>query len=75
MVEVGDFKIVALIHDEVVLMVPEENVETVERWAKSVMSEAAAAVINSKLPKKLHIPVVVDSGSGKTLQEAKHAAA
>jgi DNA polymerase-1 len=71
--EVGGVKIVALIHDEVVLMVPEENVDTVEEWAKSVMSEAAASIINTKLPEKLHVPVIVDGGHGKTLQEAKGA--
>jgi hypothetical protein len=30
---------------------------------------------NLELPKKLHIPIEVDSGAGRTLQEAKDAAA
>jgi hypothetical protein len=38
------------------------------------MENAAAAVVNKKLPKSLHIPIEVDSGSGDTLQEAKDAA-
>jgi DNA polymerase I-like protein with 3'-5' exonuclease and polymerase domains len=72
--EVGDFRIVALIHDEVVLLAPEARAAEVEVWARNVMSESAASVVNAKLPKKLHIPIEVDSGAGKTLQEAKDAA-
>ena len=73
--EVGGFKVVALIHDEVVLLVPEARVDEVEAWARKVMEEAAATVVNKQLPKKLHLPIKVDSGSGSTLQEAKDAAA
>ncbi|HVF01062.1 MAG TPA: DNA polymerase [Rubrobacteraceae bacterium] len=72
--EVGGFRIVALIHDEVVLLAPEARAAEVEVWARNVMSESAASVVNAKLPKKLHIPIEVDSGAGKTLQEAKDAA-
>ena len=72
--EVGGFRIIALIHDEVALLVPDEVADKVEEWASGVMSEAAAGIVNRKLPKKLHIPIAVDSGSGKTLQEAKDAA-
>jgi DNA polymerase I len=73
--EVGGFRIIALIHDEVVLEVPEENAEAVEEWAGTVMAEAAAAIVNTKLPKKLRIETKVDSGAGATLQQAKDAAA
>lgn len=68
--EVGEFRIVALIHDEVVIVAPEEKADEVEEWARNVMEEAAAEVLNKNLPKKLHIPILVDSGSGQTLQEA-----
>jgi DNA polymerase I-like protein with 3'-5' exonuclease and polymerase domains len=40
--EVGAFKIIALIHDEVVLLVPEARVDVVEEWACKTMAEAAA---------------------------------
>jgi len=73
--EVGGFRIVALIHDEVVLLAPEGRGGEVEEWARDVTSEAAARIVNAKLPKKLHIPIAVDSGIGRTLQEAKNAAA
>jgi len=69
--EVGGFRIIALIHDEVVLEVPADRAEKVEEWAVAVMAEAAAAVVNAKLPKRLHIETKVDSGAGATLQEAK----
>ena len=72
--EVGGFRIVALIHDEVVLLAPEGRAAKAEEWARNVMSESAASVVNAKLPKRLHIPIEVDSGAGKTLQEAKDAA-
>ncbi len=71
--EVGGFRIVALIHDEVVLLVAEDRAGEVEEWARKVMSQAAADVVNAKLPKNLHIPIAVDSGIGDTLQEAKDA--
>jgi len=73
--EVGGFRIVALIHDEVVLLAPETRTAEVEAWAREVMAEAAADIVNAKLPKKMHIPIAVDSGTGRTLQEAKDRAA
>jgi DNA polymerase I len=72
--EVGGFKIVALIHDEVVLLVPAERAAEVESWARDVMAEAAGSVVNKDLPESYHIPIEVDGGSGATLQEAKDAA-
>jgi DNA polymerase I-like protein with 3'-5' exonuclease and polymerase domains len=72
--EVGGFKIVALIHDEVVLLVPSERAEEIELWARGVMAEAAGSVVNKDLPESYHIPIEVDGGSGATLQEAKDAA-
>ena len=73
--EVGGFRIIALIHDEVVLLVPEETAELVEEWAAAVMADAAAEIVNANLPKRLHIETKVDSGAGATLQEAKDKAA
>jgi len=73
--EVGGFRIIALIHDEVILEVPAERAEEIEEWAGKVMAEAAAEIVNTKLPKKLHIETKVDSGAGATLQEAKDKAA
>ena len=54
---------------------PEENAEAVEEWAGTVMADAAAEVVNTRLPKHLHIETRVDSGAGTTLQEAKDKAA
>jgi DNA polymerase-1 len=74
MSDVGGFDIVALIHDEVVIEVHEDRAEEVLEWTKKVMQETAERVINRALPKSLTIPVAVDGGYGKTLQEAKDAA-
>jgi DNA polymerase I-like protein with 3'-5' exonuclease and polymerase domains len=63
-----------LIHDEVVLLVPEDRADEIEVWARQVIEGAAASVVNLQLPKSLHIPIAVDSGSGRTLQEARDAA-
>jgi DNA polymerase-1 len=73
--EVGGFDIVALIHDEVVLLVPEDRAEEIEAWACGVMEKSASDVVNRKLPKKMRIPIAVDGGHGRTLQEAKDVAA
>jgi len=70
-----DFKMVALIHDELVLLIKEDRVEETEEFVKATMAEAAGTIINEKLPKSLHIPIEVDSGYGSTLQAAKDAAA
>ena len=73
--EVGGFRIVALIHDEVVLLVPADRIEKVQEWARGVMEGAASLVVNKRLPENLHVPIIVDAGAGATLQDAKNAAA
>ena len=69
-----DFKIIALIHDEIVLLVPEDHADEIVGWASGIMAEAAGEIINANLPPKLRVAAKVDAGVGSTLQEAKDAA-
>jgi len=69
--EIGEFKLTALIHDEVLLITPEDGADLVLDRVKEVMEEAVSRVINKDLPEDLAVPVEVDGKVGATWQEAK----
>ncbi len=59
--EVPGAELLGLVHDEVLLLVPEEHAEHAKSWLTKMMEGAADEVINHGLPLERRIPMKADT--------------
>lgn len=59
--EVPGAEIVGLVHDEVLLLVPEEHAERAENWLTDNMETLGDGVVNGNLPPDKRVPIKADT--------------
>ena len=59
--EVPGLELVALVHDEVICVVPEEYAERAAGWLTGVVETAADAIVNGDAPAEARVPMKADT--------------
>ena len=59
--EVPGLELVALVHDEVICVVPEEHAERAAGWLTDVLETAADAIVNGDAPAEARVPIKADT--------------
>jgi DNA polymerase I len=67
--EVEGMEIVGLVHDEILLTVPEENSEAAKDLVDEIMREVGGRATNHGVPAEKHVPVKADTKVCKTWAE------
>jgi DNA polymerase I-like protein with 3'-5' exonuclease and polymerase domains len=59
--EIPGLELVALVHDEVICVVPEERADEAAERIGAVMKEVASEVVNGDSPPKERVPIEADT--------------
>jgi DNA polymerase I len=59
--EVPGLELVALVHDEVICLVPEEHAEMSAEWLTDIMEAAADTIVNGDAPTEARVPMKADT--------------
>jgi DNA polymerase I len=59
--EVPGLQLVALVHDEVICLVPEEHAERAAEWLTDIMEAAADTIVNGDAPTEARVPMKADT--------------
>lgn len=59
--EIHGLQMVGLVHDEVLLLVPEEYAERAEGWLTGIMEGVGGSVVNGDRPPEERVPIVADT--------------
>lgn len=69
--EVPGLKLVGLIHDEVLAIVPEEQAQKAAQWLTSIMESVAERIVNEDAPESWRVPIKADTSVCKSWAEKK----
>ena len=59
--EVPGLELVALVHDEVICLVPEEHAERTAEWLTDIMETAADTIVNGDTQPEARVPMKADT--------------
>jgi DNA polymerase I-like protein with 3'-5' exonuclease and polymerase domains len=59
--EIPGLEMVGLVHDEVLLLAPEEHTERAEGWLTGIMEGVGDSVVNGGGPPEERVPIVADT--------------
>ena len=59
--EIPGLQMVELVHDEVLLLAPEEHTDRAEGWLTAIMEGVGDSVVNGDRPTEEQVPIVADT--------------
>ena len=59
--EIPDLQMVGLVHDEVLLLAPEEHAEKAAEWLTGIMEGLGDSAVNGDRPPEERVPIVADT--------------
>lgn len=69
--EIPDLEIVGSVHDEVLLLAPEQHAETTASWLSEIMKSIGDSVVNGDMPEEDRVPIEADTKVCTTWEEPK----
>jgi DNA polymerase-1 len=59
--EIPELEMVGLVHDEVILLVPEEHADRAAKWLTEIMESVGDSVVNEDRPREERVPIKADT--------------